>query len=151
MELGEELKVVSYSKKYGKKTRVLVDMIPVVLACVMVCLLSWSKLEKSGMSEADRLMLLGAVCAAVLMVTAAFFYASRRSLRKTYLKVCRFGIAGVAQQGSLQTREFALPYSAIRKVQVRVEQLVITTAEGKLTLTPEDPEGTKELIRSFMR
>ena len=150
MELGEELKVISYPKKYGKKTRFLVDMIPVVLACVMVCLFSWSTLEKGGVDIADRIKLLSAGCAAMLMVTTAFFYASRRSLRKTYLKVCRFGIAGVAQHG-IQTKEFDLPYSAIRKVQVRAEQVVITTAEDKLTLTLEDPEGTKDLICSFMR
>ena len=60
MELGEELKRIGYPKKYGKKARFLVDMIPVVLACVTVCLFSWSNLEKGGVDMKDRILLLSA-------------------------------------------------------------------------------------------
>ena len=150
MNLGEELKVDRPPKKYERNWGILVDLLPVILACVMVCLLTWSKMKDSTMEQKNIILMFSATCAAVLMIAAAAFYASRRAARKTYIRVCRMGISGVAQVAGIRNQEFSLPYGEIRKVNTRADQLVITTREGKLTMPLQEFEETKDLIRSLM-
>ena len=87
MNLGEELKVDRPPKKYERNWGILVDLLPVILACVMVCLLTWSKMKDSTMEQKDIILMLSATCAATLMIAAAAFYASRRAARKSFVEV----------------------------------------------------------------
>lgn len=150
MNLGQELKLDRPPKKYEKNIGILVDMLPVVFACLLVCYFSWNNFKKSNVDPQDALLILGGGCAAMLMIAAAAFYATRRCIRKTYIRVCQLGISGVAQIPGFKTQEFSIPYGQLRKVNTKADQLVITTQDGKLSLCLEDGEQTKDLIRSLM-
>ena len=125
-DFGNELLRDQCPQKYHSKSSLYKDIIPVIIAAVIVSFFMGNLLESSGLNW--------------------LFSGIKNRLSKTYISVREKGICGIYAVNGYHNAAFLIPYEDIRYVSYHGEKAILETRQGKFTFLLEHASETVALI-----
>ncbi len=143
---GTELLRDQCPKKYYSKKSLFKDIVPIVIAAVIVSFFSGSLLKSVGLGLWYAVL---AAAGFVILFSVIFFVVFggiKKRLSRTYISVMETGISGIYAINGYRNASFGIPYEDITFASYRGERAVIETKQGKFTFVLEHAPETVELI-----
>lgn len=145
-DFGNELLRDQCPKKYYSKNSLYKDIIPVIVAAVVISFFSGNLFISSGLSWLISLLIEIGFIVLFSIVFYFLFAGIKKRLSETYISVREKGIYGIYAVNGYKNATFSIPYEDIRFISYQGEKAVIETNQGKLIFVLENVSETVELI-----
>ena len=143
---GNELFRDQCPQKYYSKNSLYKDIIPVIIAAVVISFFSGNLFESSGLSWLVCLLIEIGFIVLFSVVFYVLFGGIKKRLSETHISIRETGICGIYAVNGYKNAPFAIPYGDIKFVSYQGERAVIETAQGKFTFVLEHVSETVALI-----
>lgn len=145
-DFGNELLRDQCPQKYYSKNSLYKDIIPVIVAAVVISFFSGNLFISSGLSWLISLLIEIGFIVLFSIVFYFLFGGIKKRLSETYISVREKGICGIYAVNGYKNATFSIPYEDINFVRYHGDKATIETKQGKFTLILEHVSETVELI-----
>ncbi len=151
LELGEIRRSLQAPERLRREKPLWRDLLLAFLAVLLPMLIighmEADQMESAGMSRAVG-WILTAVVVAILTPLALWLIRARTWVYiRMRLELRERGISGVCRESAWKTREFAVPYAALRSVRARKERLRLRAGEERIELVLDEAETLAAELR----
>ena len=144
--LGNEIAKDCCPEKYYCKRSLYQDIIPIIIAAVIVAFFSNTLLDSAGLAWYWNL-LIEFLFVALLGIAFYMIYSGiKKRLSQTYLCICEKGISGVCAISGYKNEKFSVRYEDITGASYQGDTAIIETKKGKFTFVLENAPKMVELI-----
>ena len=145
-DFGNEFIRDQCPQKYHSKSSLYKDIIPVIIAAVIVSFFMRNLLESSGLNWLFSTLIAIGFTVLVSFLFYILFGGIKNRLSKTYISVREKGICGIYAVNGYHNAAFLIPYEDIRYVSYHGEKAILETRQGKFTFLLEHASETVALI-----
>ncbi len=145
-DFGIELFKDQCPEKYYCKSSLYKDIVPVIIAAVIVAFFSGNLLISSGLGWLVSLLIEVGFILLFSLMFYVLFGGIKKRLSQTYISIREKGICGIYAVNGYRNAPFQIPYEDITYVSYQGDRAVIETKQGKLTFVLEQVSKTVELI-----
>ncbi len=145
-EFGTELLRDQCPEKYYSKKSLFKDIVPIVIAAVIVSFFSGSLLKSMGLGLWYTILVAIGFVIVFSVIFFAVFGGIKKRLSQTYISVMESGISGIYAINGYRNAAFEIPYEDVSFVSYRGDRAVIETKQGKFTFILEHAPETVEMI-----
>ena len=147
MDLGQEILRDKCPEKYCSKNSFFSDILPILLASVVVAIMSGTMFNKAGINIFTTVVMDVLVIMFLCGLFLVLFSGVKKRLAQTYISVCEKGICGIRAINGYKNGMFEIVYADILKVTNKGERVIIETKIGKIIMTLSKAEETVNLIK----
>ena len=144
--LGNEILRDQCPEQYYCRRSLLKDILPIVIAAVIVAFFSSTLLDSAGLDWYWNLLIEFLFVMVLGVVFYCLFGGIKKRLSQTYISVCEKGISGICAVNGYKNESFSIPYEEISFASYQGDRAIIETKNGKYTFTLERVSETVGLI-----